>query len=405
MNVVLCSPALTYQADAPYSTRMRANAMAGQGFKVTVVGFPEAYQTDLGPCHFDYLGLTAALTPAKRQKWLAWKKKSGLYWTYAIEPWLVMRAAFAQARKTDAVLYVANVEPWIFLIMAWCNRWSRRPIPLVTMIPYMFAMAASGSFSAKVRGWLNDTSARWLPRYCELICDNRHVAEVLKLDRYSSVRVIPEAFREITTAPSQAEARAALGIPPGRRMLLLFGVAGHAKGSDLLFSALEGVSPAFMLYIVGQTGGVYQDSWGQVEALKQKGWGDNLQVVSRFVSEQEMEQFFCACDAVVLPYRHGYVTTSGNFMKAIEYSKAIIVSDQYYIGEVVREHRLGLVFPPEDVPALRQRLIEFGEKPDAWFADIRQNAARLVQEQSWPNIGLMYRRLFEKMTAAAKSKT
>ena len=172
-------------------------------------------------------------------------------------------------------------------------------------------------------------AVKWLPRCCEIICDNVYVPRFLNIDHYSTVHIIPEGHEDLGPTPSQAEARRALGIPPAKRMLLLFGVASYAKGADLLFTAMEGLEPNFMVYVVGKTGGVYQASWGQTDHLKEKGWGDNLKVISRFVSETEMAQFYAACDGIVLPYRHGFAITSGNLMRATEFGKAIIVSDQY----------------------------------------------------------------------------
>ena len=403
MKVVISSSGLTYHADAPFSTRLRANAMAAQGLKVAVVGYPESYPSDLGPCFFDYISVTGSFEPDKKARWQAWKKQLGPYWTHAIEPFLVKLAAFRYGRETGAdVLYVANVEPWIFLILAWFNHHSRRRIPTATMIPYMFQKAAGDSLSAKIRGWLNHKAVNWLPRYSEIICDNIHVARVFKMDQQPTVHIIPEGLRENAGPQPQAEVRKALGIPAGKRMLLLFGVAGKGKGAEFLFNAMDGLEPKCMVYVVGKTGGVYEDSWGAIDHLREKGWENNLRVISRFVSENEMAQFFSACDGVVLPYRHGYATTSGNLTMAIEYGKAVIASDQFYLGDVVGNNHLGLLFPPENVKALRCCLAEFSEKPDSWFEEIRRNARRVMQEKSWANVGIMYRRLFEQMTAAEK---
>jgi glycosyltransferase involved in cell wall biosynthesis len=403
MNVVFCSPGLTFQMDAPHSTRQRANAMAAHGLQVSVVGFPPTFPADLGPCNFTYVSVLASQHPARQQRWLRWKQRLGPYWSHLIEPYLVKRAAFRHARKTNAdVQYVSHVEPWLFLFLAWRNHTAAHRIPTVAMIPTIFSLTAGRSLSAKIRGWLNQAAAKWLPRYCEVICDNIHIPRLLGIAQYSTVHIIPEGHENLPVIPSQSAARTALGIPQDKRMLMLFGVAGRSKGADILFTAMDGLPPSFRVCVVGKTGGVYEPSWGQTDQLKANGWGDSLQVVSRYVTEAEMAQYYSACDGIVLPYRQGFAITSGNLMRAIEYGKAIIVSDQYYIGEVVRNNKLGLLFPPEDAQALRRCLTEFAEKPDAWFEKIRQNSRRVVQDQSWANIGLMYRRLFEQMTAATQ---
>jgi len=401
MKVVLCSPGLTYQADAPHSTRQRANAMASQGIEVTVVGFPPTYPADPASCHFNYVSVIESLPSKRKQRWLRWKQKLGPYWTHAIEPFLVKRAAFRHARQTSAdVLYVAHTEPWIFLILSWFNHVSQRRIPTFAMIAQNYQMMSGSSWSAKIRGWLNQTAVWWLPRYCDIICDNTHVAKLLGVDQHPRTHIISEGRQELFDTLSQAESRKVLGIPVDKRMLLLFGVAIRSKGADILFNAMDGLEPKFMVYVVGQTGGVYDASWGDTEKLMENGWRSDLKIIPRFVSEEEMEQLYSACDGIVIPYRKGFATTTGGLMKAIEYGKAIIASDQYYMGEIVREHQLGLLFPPEDVEALRRCLSEFAEKPESWFEEIRCNSRRVVQEKGWTKVGGQYRELFEEMVAS-----
>lgn len=115
MKVIVCSPALSYQADAPYSTRARANAMAAQNLHVTVVGFQSVYPPNVGPCQFDYVSVFERQTAGTKIRWLAWKQKLGTLWSHAIEPYWTMRASFRYAREQGAdILYVANIEPFIF---------------------------------------------------------------------------------------------------------------------------------------------------------------------------------------------------------------------------------------------------------------------------------------------------
>ena len=150
-----------------------------------------------------------------------------------------------------------------------------------------------------------------------------------------------------------------------------------------------------MVCIVGQTGGVYEPSWGPVDVVKREGWGDRLQVVSRFVSDQEMAEYFAACDGVVIPYRYGHATTSSNLRMASEYGKVVIASDQYLIGEQVKTNGLGLLFPPEDVDAMRACILEFMIRPDSWFEAVRANSRELVSRESWASVGRLYADLFQ----------
>jgi glycosyltransferase involved in cell wall biosynthesis len=112
-----------------------------------------------------------------------------------------------------------------------------------------------------------------------------------------------------------------------------------------------------------------------------------------------MCDFFTATDAVILPYRWGFVSTSGNFRLAMEFRRAVIAADQFFIGEMVRTRELGLLFPPEDVAAMRQHLVEFGRKPQTWFDQVAENERQLTHDQAWSVSGRNYRLLFEQLLA------
>jgi glycosyltransferase involved in cell wall biosynthesis len=180
-------------------------------------------------------------------------------------------------------------------------------------------------------------------------------------------------------------------------MLLLFGVASKGKGADLLFQALEQVPPNLLVYVVGQTGGVYLSSWGEVEGLRQRGWRDKIHLVSHYVSEEVMQDYYAACDAVVIPYRHGFAGTSTSLRRASEYGKAILGCDQHHIGERIQKYGLGLTFRTEDVGSLAATLREFAGKPDTWFEEIATRSRQLLADESWERVGQLYQEMFSDM--------
>lgn len=410
MKILFCSPGLSFLLHSGQNTRLRANSMASAGLDVTVVGFPTEYPSSGKECQFQYVSVFGSQLPSRQKRWLLARLRLGAYWTYILEPFRVMRFALREAaRRGFDLIYIADVEPWLLLPLVCLRPRSKKAPPILAVIYdiYYEKEAMRGRpLTSKTRGWLNRTAARWLPTFTHVICENRHLTSLLKIEHHPHVRILPEGYENPRQEPTQEEARSALRIPPHKRMLLLFGVASRAKGADLLLQALEGVPPNFMVYLVGQTGGVYQESWGSLDRLHELGWSENLHVISRFVNEEEMANFFAASDAVVFPYRYRFVTSSANLRQATEYGKAVIASDQFWLGEVVRAHHLGLVFPPGDVEGLRRCLLDFVVKPDAWFTEIRFSSARLLQEQSWEKVGHMYRKLFLAITRSrAERKT
>ena len=231
-------------------------------------------------------------------------------------------------------------------------------------------------------------------------CDNCFVPAFMKIDQWPTVHFIPEGHCDLIAKTNTLDARRRLGIPSERRMLLMFGVASCAKGADLLLQALEGVPPTFDVYIVGQTGGIYLSTWGSPDHLYTMGWKNHLTIVPRRVTDEEMENYFSACDAIILPYRRGYITTSGNLRLAVEHGKAVLACDQYCLGETVRNYRLGLVFTPDDVAALRTCLLKFAEQPTVWFETIRGQCAAMNRDLAWEEVAKQYVDVFNKIIHA-----
>lgn len=403
MKILVCSPCLTFQADSPYSTRMRALAMQSAGLDVEVFGYPRQYPLKDESLGLAYSSLLETIAPRQVCRLERLQTRFGSLFQFIAEPCLVMRYGCHKAINTGMdVVFFADVEPWVTLLLLIELRLRGIKIPISGMIPgnYHTPTAIEGMpWRTRIRNALNYRLSRYIPRFMEVVGTSQAIVDTLHMNRSKHAHVVPEGHENHIHEQTQAQARAALGIPTGKRMLLLFGVASKAKGSDLLIEALKEVPPDFLVYIVGKTGGVYLSSWGSVDSLKQTGWGENIQTVSRYVSEEEMRNFYAACDAVVIPYRHGFAGTSTHLRRASEYGKAILGCDQHHIGARIREYDLGLVFETENVDSLAACLREFSRKPEAWFQQIKLNSQQLIADESWEQIGLRYRKLFEPMTS------
>jgi len=401
MHVLICNPGLSFQADAPLLTRLRALAIQKAGITVTIMGYPASFVDDYASHGLSYISVETMLHSKTGKRCAVWQKRLGNYWTFIVEPAIVIWQAlrYAAAHAVD-LIYMSHLEPWLMLTI-W-RLFPQRPKPRVlAMMPIAFfygtELTRGRPFYSKFRTLLNTWASRALPRYIHLVCDNRHVPAFMGVDKWPTVHIIPEGLRDLIPTTNTLAARRRLGTPSERRMLLMFGAASCAKGADLLLQALEGVPPTFDVYIVGQTGGVYLSTWGSPARLYTMGWKNHLIIVSRRVTDEEMENYFSACDAIILPYRRGYATTSGNLQLAIEHGKAVLACDQYCLGETVRNYQLGLVFTPDDVTALRSCLLKFAEQPATWFETIRGQCAAMNRDFAWEQITRQYVDVFNKI--------
>lgn len=403
IKVQIISPCLTTQADSAYSTRMRARAMHSAGMNVEVFAYPDSYPNHVGELGVDYCGLKAEVSMDAVRRAEVQRRRWGTYWQFIGEPYMIMHAGCMRAVKRQCdIVYIADVEPWVTLLLCMRLALQRYPLPLTGQTPgfYMGYLKIPPLLRTKIRFGLNFHTVPFLPRFMELLGTSRHILSTLKLDKYPRAHVLPEGHENHLGIKTIQEARAALNLPLNVRMVLLFGMAGSGKGAEILLRALEVVPPDIMICIVGKTGGVYEASWGDVTKLRQAGWGDDrLRIVERFVSEEEMQNYYAACDAVVIPYKWPFPGTSTHLRRASEHGKAVIACDQFHIGERVRDYGLGLTFKPENVESLAAALREFAGKPDSWFVEIIEHSMRLLKDESWERVGQMHRELFETVLA------
>ena len=159
----------------------------------------------------------------------------------------------------------------------------------------------------------------------------------------TSLRVCPHPIFDHYPEPSTlAPRRAPLE-------LLHFGLVRPYKGLDTALEALAICERRDIeLSIVGEFWG---DAREKIEAMiRDFGISDLVEIVDRYVSDEEAANFFARADAVLLPYRSS--SGSGVIPLAYRYGKPVIVSDLPALTEVVRDRRTGWITPPGDASAI-----------------------------------------------------
>ncbi|MCX6993102.1 MAG: glycosyltransferase [Kiritimatiellaeota bacterium] len=400
MKILFCSPLLAYEGHFARQAVVKSLTFADAGMDVTILGFPETLEgiPDNHP-RVRYISIQRDWTPRKKARIQAWREKCGLVWLFIVEIWWVHWFAFRYAKQRGIdLIFISDVEPWLLIPERLLAILFGRGTPIVGCIPtvyYRFKTTVWRNIrlTTHIRGLLNLCTAHLLPLGMDLVCEGEPARKYLFRYRMDRVHVIHDFFQRPDKILSKKEARHCLKLSGERRILLLFGLATHSKGSDLLFQAMEGMRPLFDVCVVGKVGGQNQPDWG-CDRFHGTEWEQHLHLVSRFVTEEERCLYFSACDAVIVPYRYGFMMISGMVLDAIAFGKAVIACDQFEIGRYTREYRLGLLFKTEDVADLRRALEEFSVKPDAWFIEIERHCRAMDDEFSMPNVGRRYRQLF-----------
>jgi len=134
--------------------------------------------------------------------------------------------------------------------------------------------------------------------------------------------------------------------------LLFFGLVRHYKGVDIALRALaaSGLKDV-RLTIAGEV-------WDHKDSLRQlldrPELRGKVELIDRYVSDEEAAELFARCDAVMAPYRA--VTGSGVLALARHYGRPVLASDLPGFDGLVEHGRNGWIFPAQDEHALSSLL-------------------------------------------------
>jgi glycosyltransferase involved in cell wall biosynthesis len=173
------------------------------------------------------------------------------------------------------------------------------------------------------------------------------------------------------------DARRRLGLSD-ERIILFFGYVRAYKGLDLLFQSMPAVLTELpvRLLVVGE---FYEDESIYRNMLKEMGLTDSVTIIADFVPSDTVNQYFCAADVVVLPYKTA--TQSGIVQLAYHFDKPCIVTDVGGLAEVVIDGKTGMVVAAENPSALARAILKFyREGKEAEFA---ANVEREKGKYSW----------------------
>lgn len=189
------------------------------------------------------------------------------------------------------------------------------------------------------------------------------------------------------TALTPAAARERLGLAPGDRVLLAFGLIRPYKGLEYLVRALAVLARGdsrYKLVIAGRPRFGDEDYWELVQReIGAAGLADRVAQHIEFVGEGEAEVFFKAADAMVLPYTHIY--DSGVLWTGFSFGLPAIATDVGSMAEAIREGENGCLCPPRDPAALAAAIERYFASP--LYADLGRArlaiAAEAKRTHSW----------------------
>jgi glycosyltransferase involved in cell wall biosynthesis len=166
--------------------------------------------------------------------------------------------------------------------------------------------------------------------------------------------VLPHGALETPrTGISKPTARYRLGIPADAHVALCFGNIRPYKGVQILLRAFVQVAlddPDAVLVIAGQPWG----DWSRYDRLiDDLGIRDRVRLRLEYIPASEVEPYFVAADAVVLPYTH-FDAQSGVGTRALPFGRPLIVTNTGGLPDLVMEP--DAVVPAGDAAALARAM-------------------------------------------------
>jgi D-inositol-3-phosphate glycosyltransferase len=176
------------------------------------------------------------------------------------------------------------------------------------------------------------------------------------------VTVVPFGINDTIpdTGMTPAAARRQLGVPAADRLLLFFGQIAPYKGLEYLVQAiglLAGAGRPVRVIVAGKVKRGSEEYWRRIERLiEDLGVGELILRRIQFIPDDQVEPYFKAADAVVLPYVD--IFQSGVPFLAFSFGVPVIACDVGSLRDDVTSET-GMLCRPCDAEDLKRTIEEF----------------------------------------------
>lgn len=217
--------------------------------------------------------------------------------------------------------------------------------------------------------------------------------------------VIPFGLNEATphTGLSSAQARQELGIVFDELVLLFFGQIAPYKGLHHLIDAFPAINrelPSSRLLIAGKIKPGSEDYWQQcLELLGSMECKDRVQTRIEFVPDREVEVYFKAADALVLPYLR--IFQSGLPFLALSYGLPVLTTNAGSLVDLVVPGETGFVCESGNPEELVSMIVGFADSPlFSGLSSRREKIAKLAKKQhSWDKVAEITRGVYRQLVS------
>jgi len=173
----------------------------------------------------------------------------------------------------------------------------------------------------------------------------------------------------------QKKARETLNLDPNKKTLLFFGLIRDYKGLDLLLQAMSFLDNSYQLIVAGESYGDFGKYQQIIDASPAK---DRIQVLNKYIDDEEVPTLFSAADALVLPYKSA--TQSGVIPVAYHFEIPIVATDVGNLKDTIETAGTGIVTLPQAVSIAEGIQKLFSEGTKKFITNIQTEKQKLSWE-------------------------
>lgn len=183
-----------------------------------------------------------------------------------------------------------------------------------------------------------------------------------------------------------------LGLQSKEINILFFGLVRDYKGLDFLIKALKNsVLENYPLHLT-VAGEFYEPQSKYDEIIKELDL-KNITIHNKFIANEDVKNYFCACDLVVLPYKTA--TQSGVTQIAFHFEKPMLVTDVGGLAEIVKHGKSGYVCQPNP-QSIADCLLDFCKNKTDFTESLMEEKKKFSWERMTESIKELYTKTLEK---------
>jgi glycosyltransferase involved in cell wall biosynthesis len=183
----------------------------------------------------------------------------------------------------------------------------------------------------------------------------------------------------------KTQARAELGLPPEKRILLFFGLIRAYKGLKYLIQAMARVTESLdcVLLVVGE---FYESKEEYLKLINDLGLEAHIVIRDEYVKNEAVSLYFSSADVVVLPYVTA--TQSGIVQIAFGLNKPVITTNVGGLPEAVEDGKTGFIVDPQSPDKLAEAIVKFydGDYESQFVERIKETSAAFSWDTEIGNI-------------------